>query len=495
MKTKDILFNLIKAMSQTEKRYFKILFAKNNNSKNFIKLFEEIDSQITYDEAAIKMKFIDHKFIKQLTFTKNYLYKQIIKALILYNNEKSIELRLNNLYIQAQLLFEKALYRDFYQVVSAGKLLSEKYERFEVLLKFLGLEKIYIYRKLNENENIDQIFEEEDKAIKKIENLNEYYKLIYLLLKNYRDKGFSRTKEDLNFLERVGKNILLFDEDTALSLRAKELRLYGLQIIEDTKNNNELVVRFCLERLSIIKKNPLPFEGFPLNYFHDILFNLILSSIRSNYTKELKDYLKLLKNSTKTNLNDEISCFLIESSYNILKIFINKEWSKGLEIIRVIQWKFEKYQGKVEYDFELLFYHNFSTIYLYNEKYEECLKCLNYLLNNPVIKYRLDIDFRARILNLIVHYELKNYDLLEHLIKSTYRKFYKRKVLYPTEKIIFNFLKKIPGFKNDLEFTVKLKSLKVQLLKLKCDPYEKTAFYFMDYIFWIDRKINYSSKT
>ena len=111
----------------------------------------------------------------------------------------------------------------------------------------------------------------------------------------------------------------------------------------------------------------------------------------------------------------------------------------GLELITKIKAGFKEYDGMIEYDFELLIYNNFSTIYLINEKYNDCLKCLNFLLNNPKLELRPDVEFRTRILFLITHYELKNYDLLDSLIKSTYRYSYKRKLLYRTEKIIMNF--------------------------------------------------------
>ena len=92
MKTKDNLHRLIKSLSQTEKRHFRIFSSLNSRDKNYIRLFNEIDSQNIYNETDIKKKFTGQKFIKQLTFTKYYLQKQILKSLLIYNIESSIDL-------------------------------------------------------------------------------------------------------------------------------------------------------------------------------------------------------------------------------------------------------------------------------------------------------------------------------------------------------------------------------------------------------------------
>ena len=46
----------------------------------------------------------------------------------------------------------------------------------------------------------------------------------------------------------------------------------------------------------------------------------------------------------------------------------------------------------------------------------------------------------ARIFNLIIHYELKNYDLLPSLIRSTNNFLEKRQRLYKVENVIIEFL-------------------------------------------------------
>ncbi len=101
---------------------------------------------------------------------------------------------------------------------------------------------------------------------------------------------------------------------------------------------------------------------------------------------------------------------------------------------------------------------------------------------------RTDLQCYARLLHLIAHYELGNYDLLEYLIKSVYRFMAKMNNLSTVEEEVFKFIRKsfslspkklIPAFK----------SLKEKLEKLEGNPLESRSFMYLDIIGWLESKI------
>ena len=73
MKPSNNLFLLIKSMTMSEKRFFKLYSSSGSGDKIYLKLFDALEKQQQYDEASIKKIFGREAFIKQLTFTKNYL--------------------------------------------------------------------------------------------------------------------------------------------------------------------------------------------------------------------------------------------------------------------------------------------------------------------------------------------------------------------------------------------------------------------------------------
>ena len=91
---------------------------------------------------------------------------------------------------------------------------------------------------------------------------------------------------------------------------------------------------------------------------------------------------------------------------------------------------------------------------------------------------------------MILHFELGNTDILEYLVKSTYRFLYKRKHLYKFETSILNFIrKKLPKTNSEKELITIFKDLKTELGKITKDPFEKKALDYFDFISWLESKI------
>ena len=64
MAKKGELFLLIKSLSRTEKRYFRMFANMNKGSANYLRLFDAIDKQEVYDEKTIKEEFQGETFVK-----------------------------------------------------------------------------------------------------------------------------------------------------------------------------------------------------------------------------------------------------------------------------------------------------------------------------------------------------------------------------------------------------------------------------------------------
>src|SRR5678810_1415078 len=72
---------------------------------------------------------------------------------------------------------------------------------------------------------------------------------------------------------------------------------------------------------------------------------------------------------------------------------------------------------------------------------EKAIDYLNKIINEKA-DLRTDLQCYARLLHLIAHYELGNFELLEYLIKSVYRYMAKMQNLSKVEEEIFSFLRR-----------------------------------------------------
>src|SRR6478672_4695196 len=116
-KVSDQLFKLIKSLSASEKRSFKLFGAKSGGGgeTNYIKIFDAIDAQEEYDEEAILKKYKNNNF----SIVKNRLYENILKSLDLHHANSSIDAQLMRELHCAEILFKKTLYDQCSRLLSS----------------------------------------------------------------------------------------------------------------------------------------------------------------------------------------------------------------------------------------------------------------------------------------------------------------------------------------------------------------------------------------
>jgi len=141
----------------------------------------------------------------------------------------------------------------------------------------------------------------------------------------------------------------------------------------------------------------------------------------------------------------------------------------------------------------MLFYYNISGVYFGNGDLKNALKYINWVLNETDAKLRADVFSFARLVNLIIHYELGNYDLLEYTIKSTKRYVTKNQRNYKFESVFLKDIRKLIKIKNADDIIKTFISFKKDLLETLKDDYEKSALEYFNFIAWLDSKIKKQS--
>ena len=94
---KDNLFVLIKSLTKSEKRQFKLYVGRmdSNEDSKFLKLFNLLDKMEFYNEDLILKNKIVSKL--QLSNLKAHLYKQILISLRLNPQHKNVKLHILSL--------------------------------------------------------------------------------------------------------------------------------------------------------------------------------------------------------------------------------------------------------------------------------------------------------------------------------------------------------------------------------------------------------------
>ena len=125
---KDNLFQLVKSLSKSEKRQFKLYVGRlgvNTDSK-FLNLFNFLDKAITYNEISILEKAGIKK--QQLANVKAHLYKQILISLKLSPSHQNVRSQIREQLDFATVLYQNGLYKQSLKILEKAKSIAYRYE-------------------------------------------------------------------------------------------------------------------------------------------------------------------------------------------------------------------------------------------------------------------------------------------------------------------------------------------------------------------------------
>ncbi|MBC7587541.1 MAG: hypothetical protein H7178_04200, partial [Chitinophagaceae bacterium] len=109
------------------------------------------------------------------------------------------------------------------------------------------------------------------------------------------------------------------------------------------------------------------------------------------------------------------------------------------------------------------------------------------IMNGPV-DLRIDLQCYARLLMLMSHFEMGNYDIMESLIKSVYRFMAKMKNLTVVEEEMFKFVRHSFGVHPRL-LKPELEKFLNKIKHLEKNRFETRAFAYLDVISWVESKV------
>ena len=119
------LTDLIKSMTPNEKGYFKKqrIGFDLHAERNYLNLFNMLEKDWPLTDKEIREKL----GIKNINIhsMRNFLYKQLLKSLRAFHNEKNIQYTLREMLDHAEILADKGLYDQSVQIINKGISLSD----------------------------------------------------------------------------------------------------------------------------------------------------------------------------------------------------------------------------------------------------------------------------------------------------------------------------------------------------------------------------------
>ena len=162
------------------------------------------------------------------------------------------------------------------------------------------------------------------------------------------------------------------------------------------------------------------------------------------------------------------------------------EFEEGLKIVEKIEENLEAFKDKSSKEHLIVFYLKFSLIYIGLKDYNKGLFWINKILNDNEKLLRQDLYSYTRLINLIVHFELGNFDLIEYLIKSTQRFLNKKNRDFELETLIISNIKKLSKCSDVVKQREIFIQFREKLEELFKNPDNEILFNYFDFLSWVD---------
>ncbi len=491
----DDLFQLIKSLSKSEKRYCKLHMQQSGEDRKMLLLFDAIDQQLGFDEEAILARTPGIR-PQQWSNLKAYLYDKILHCMRAYHMHKNKNIQTRAHLDHAQILFDRGLYQLCLKSLRRAKKLSLKSDNLELRLEILKQEKNVVALGIGNEDpgKVDAIIQEVKEVNTRINNINVLSNIQVRLNNWYVKTGFVRKEEYLEEVKQYFENNIPDFEDKVLSFNEK-LNLYSVYVtyylfIQDFIH----AYQYALQWVALFEDDPEQIYEKTIMYIRG-LNNLMICQNKLYKYYELAGTLQKLKaidQMPRIELNRNIRAMLFKYTtiHEMNQYFLTGHFSEGVLLVARIEKDLDFFVDKLGKHATIIFYYKIACMYFGDSNHRMAAHWLQKIINEQQVDLRQDIHCFARILNLVSQYELGNTDIIDYYIKSTYRFLLQKDDLGDYQQYILRFLRNLSKETTDQDLVKRFEALRKQLLTLIHRPYEKRAFIYFDIISWLESKIN-----
>lgn len=426
--TTDHIFHLIQSLNKGERNYFRAQARrKGTDGAKYLQLFDLILKQKKYDEEAL-IKKLNPKNSSQFSSLKEFLYKQILEAMRSYGVESKVEFKVSAIIEDVHFLFDKGLIKQAQKALNKGlKLVQDHQMPYEEMkLRRWESRMAQMERKVKKTERIQEAaIQAELDILSRITQTTEISKYYHRFFRLHTQIGLPRTPEQKQAFQEIVDEVNRIEESELKSYSAK-VYVYGLNYMWGLiTGDNEIGYINAKKQADLMAEYPEIIKHHPSNYLASLnnVLNMAGNTLRRSV---FEDYMKKMKELGEQYKLDETGFIYV---YTIIRVYLLEfqlynalgEFDKVTSVVDQFTKDIEPLEGKIDPLRLHVAWYRIAYAYFALGDYQAALNWMNKIFNDKKIETGLEYQAYFRILNLLIHYERKNYDYLEYLGESTTR--------------------------------------------------------------------------
>lgn len=498
MVTSTALFDLIKSLTPSEKRYFKIYAGKHaiGGKNKYEQLFDIIEQQDVYNENEVKKLMRDEKVAGYFAAAKNYLYDMVKDSLHIYHLNLSTESTLRKELHLVSLLYQKGLYGECEKLLRNIKKNATKIDNYLVVYETLLWEARVLRTfkiKLKDSVFVNEI-KEQALALAKVKNQDDYAFITSQLGYLFRETPHLEKDSTKKRVEQLYNDPLLKSEKFAITTTSLIFynyihQMYNFYVSKNLKLSSE----YSRKNIKLFESSIDLIKHAPLNYVRSINNHMQVGLSLKNYhecetiVRGMKSRIEKLK--IKLDINSEAKIFVLYALVLTDIYILEKKFEKIYPVINELKEKINSFKGVMNAPDEKMLYFNIAYLYFALGEMKNSLYWLNMLLNMPDTDLQKYVVWSGKLLLIMIRVELQDMELVNYMQKSTYRFLQKKGAIGDAEKIFFSLIKKMISVTEEKKLLLLYKETKAKYIECTANTPEASALKHINFIDWLDSRI------
>lgn len=483
------IISLIQSLSKAEKRYFRLHTSLQKGTKDYMCLFESLNEGM--ETANAKKAFRRKRPKANYEATLKHLYKVLMDSLLRLRMDQNKNTSLVTALLKANILFEKSLYEEGFSQLKKIQADAEEYEHYIVHLWAARME-LHHLSNLNFHAIPESDLIKKQMQIQKITrysmNINQHTSLYELLKHRLVYKGHVRTTEQKKELsDLVVSELNIVSNPLADTVESYKTHLLFQAHYFIAINEYKSALKAFYELNDLLEEHQYLWEDSPADYLAAI--EGILDSLRTiNHYDDMTYFIKKIQGLPEISLHFQIMVQRVIYIYSVAGLINRGEFEKAIILKTDFEESLFKKIQVLDAEKQAEVYLYTALIYFGNNDMNSAHRYLNKVLLESRQYYNLPVYQTFRLIHLLVHYELRNHDIILHEIRSVKRKL-KSSKSYKLEKIIFKFLQTSTHYNSEEERVTLWMKFKTMFEKISSDKYEIQVLKIFDFAAWIEAKL------
>jgi hypothetical protein len=488
-----LLFDLIHSLTKSEKRSFKLYVNKSGDvgGAKYMKIFDIMEKLKDYDEDLI-LKKLSGMTKPQFSNQKAHLYGLVLASLRVNSLKQDIDIHLREQLDYIRVLYKKGLYDQSLRLLTRAKNITGDYRKDLFQIAILDYEKQIRSQQVFdlEEEYIDQLDREYRLSMKRFDNVQQFFTLAIKMKARFIERGMAKSDTEINNLKALFYTQLPDYEESKLAFNEKFYLYRAFYWFSYLTYDFPSCIIYAEKWVNIFEETGLD-QKRRAGYLKG-MNRLLQSTFRVNAKTQFCKYYEHFLNFEKSQFgsmasNTQMLLLKYKAIQTFNMVFLTAEFEQHRPMIEAMLSEIEANEEVFDKHNRTVIYYKAGVYFFALEDYEKSNFYFNKLIQDGD-KIRSDLKGFARIISLIMDYEMANEGNLDRKLKSAYGYLNQQQNLGEFQTAILDFIQDLGKFYPQ-EIKKGFKSLKARLEELEKDRFAKKTLLYFDIISWLDAKI------